>query len=66
MELRIEIRVLDDDWNTLSARNVTLQAFDDKDLADVAADMHAGLGHLIQRTLTEAAREAADAAGVVE
>jgi hypothetical protein len=59
MELRIEIRVLDDDWNTLSARNVTLQAFDDKDLADVAADMHAGLGQLIQRTLAEAAKEAA-------
>jgi len=65
MQLVITIEVKGDSWRNLAERRVTLQAFDDKDLADVAADMHRGLGELIQRTLAEAAKEAADAGGVV-
>jgi hypothetical protein len=58
MELRIKIEVRGDSWNTLSAREVKLQAETVDDLAEVAADMHRGLGELIQRTLAEAAKEA--------
>ena len=66
MELIITIGVRDKLWNTLSAREVRLQAETVDDLADIAADIYAGLGQLIQRTLAEAAKEAADPAGVVE
>lgn len=60
MELLITIGVRGDDWKSLAARGVKLQAETIDDLSAVAADMHRGLGELIQRTLAEAAREAAD------
>ena len=66
MELIITIGVRDKHWNALAAREVKLQAETVDDLADIAADMHRGLGELIQRTLAEAAKEATDAGGVVE
>lgn len=57
MDLKITIRV-NAGWRPVAERRLTLQAETVEDLAEVAADLHRGLGELIQRTIREAAAAA--------